>query len=78
MDTVLAWIWPALCRDPEGKGLHTRLTRSLEDGQSSEQYDEDGGKACLTLQIPLRRCSDVGKSNPRGPHGVGIAAGFSD
>ena len=42
----------------KGKGLHTGVTRSLEDGQndqtvSCEQHDDDdGGKARLTLQIP--------------------------
>ncbi|KAN0105574.1 hypothetical protein V8E52_010868 [Russula decolorans] len=41
----------------KGKGLHTRATRSLEDGQndhmSCEQHDDDDwGKARLTLQIP--------------------------
>ena len=43
----------------QGKGLHISVTRSLEDGQnddtiSCEQHDDDGGKARLTLQIPLR------------------------
>ena len=66
----------------KGKGLHTGVTRSLEDGQndqtvSCEQHDDDGGKAHLTLQIPPKVMQCFGKRSPRGPHGVSIAASFS-
>jgi hypothetical protein len=68
---------PALCRDPEKEGSANPCNQGVGGrsyGMSCEQYDDDGGKARLVLQILQGDASDDGESSPRGPHGVGVVA----